>query len=93
MTAGRDRLARSWTLFVALLVVANTLQLLYFAAFTTWPLWRWYYYYLPVLFLFSLALILKGCFLMLPELRRWAGHRRSDDSLCCYRPTSPEESC
>jgi hypothetical protein len=63
--------ARSWTLFVALLVVANTLQLLYYACFTTWPLWRWYYYYLPVLFLFSLALILRAFFVMLPFLRRW----------------------
>ena len=68
----QNRAVGGWVLFVLLLVLANALQLLYYAAFTSWPLWRWYYYYLPLMFLFSLALILQGLLAVLPLIRRWA---------------------
>lgn len=48
---------RDATRLLALLVAANLVQLLYYAVFSSWPLWRWYYYYLPVALAVAIALL------------------------------------
>ncbi len=42
---------------LAILIAANAVQLLYYAIFSSWPLWRWYYYYLPVALTLAIALL------------------------------------
>lgn len=53
---GREQL-RGATRLLAVLVAANASQLLYYAIFSSWPLWRWYYYYLPLELAVALAML------------------------------------
>ena len=53
---GGEALANAAPLLLILLL-ANTCQLLYYAIFSSWPLWRWYYYYLPIALVVALALL------------------------------------
>lgn len=41
--------------FQLLLLASCAIQITYYATRTSWPLWRWYYYYVPLLIVISLA--------------------------------------
>ena len=56
---------RGAALLLGVVLAANLTQLVYYATFSSWPLWRWYYYYLPLALVVAIAL---GAGLLLPRL-------------------------
>ncbi len=53
----RSEALRGATALLGVLVAANACQLLYYAVFSSWPLWRWYYYYLPIALALAVAML------------------------------------
>jgi hypothetical protein len=45
------------TALLGVLLAANLVQLLYYAVFSSWPLWRWYHYYVPVALALAVAIL------------------------------------
>jgi hypothetical protein len=43
------------------LIVSCCVQLGYFTLTSSWPLWRWYYYYLPMLMVVATAVLAQRC--------------------------------
>lgn len=59
-------LLRGTTRLLGLVAAANLAQLLYYAVFSSWPLWRWYYYYLPLALTLAIALLAGLALALLP---------------------------
>ena len=71
--AVRRRAPEVWrgaTILLGLLLAANLLQLLYYAVFSSWPLWRWYHYYLPISLALSIAMLAGLALARLPATLR-----------------------
>lgn len=52
----RGRLLKS---ILGVLLIAQCSQLLYYAVASSWPLWGWYHYYVPLLLAFSLPVCVR----------------------------------
>ncbi len=56
-TGARRKGARDLELLLWALILGNLSQLGYYAVRTSWPLWRWYFYFLPLLFAVAVPVI------------------------------------
>lgn len=54
---GAPAVLRDATVLLAILLAANLVQLLYYTVFSSWPLWRWYHYYLPIGLALAIAML------------------------------------